>query len=205
MTLTIVTATEAATPTVPPPAPAATATSDSLPFEVIAIVDFAWTAAESSTYALVVIVATRTEAPGATPTSPPIASEAAMPRFWKLSAAATSTDCAAPAFATLFAQAGLVSQLTCALEPIQASVVIPSTLTAPDRLTATDPEAPPLKPTAAMLSLFIAVTATPWKPPFVDVETVGWFSDEASADGIAPVSTRLCERPVAVLASSVMY
>ncbi len=70
-----------------------------------------------------------------------------------------------------------------------------STLTEPLRLTATDPEAPALIATAAMLSLLVAVTATPWKPDWLEAETEAGFSAEALAEGSSPFLTMLCERP----------
>ena len=48
-----------------------------------------------------------------------------------------------------------------------------------------------------MSSLFVAVTATPWKPDVVWFTIVRGPAADASPAGIWPDSTRLCERPVA--------
>ena len=58
-------------------------------------------------------------------------------------------------------------------------------------------------PTAARLSLLLAVTETPWKPPIVPAPTPGWFSAAAFGDGSSPFLTMLWERPVASDALSV--
>ena len=82
---------------------------------------------------------TRTAALGAAPTSPPIDSEAAIPSWRKLSAAATLTE---PAVVLPDVHAVFHAQLMYRLAPIYASVSVLTTLTEPLMLTATDPERP---------------------------------------------------------------
>lgn len=86
---------------------------------------------------------------------------------------------------------------------MKASVSALTTATAPDRLTETPPEIAALIPTAARLSLLLAVTETPWKPPIVPGPTPGWFSAAPLGEGSEPFFTRLCERPLASEALSV--
>ncbi len=63
-------------------------------------------------------VPTRTAAAGAAPTSPPIDSEAAIPSWRKLLAAATLTDCADPEPVAVLEQVRPKLQLMCAPLPM---------------------------------------------------------------------------------------
>ena len=76
--------------------------------------------------------------------------------------------------------------------------------TEPERLTAAVPENPAATPTAAMSSLFVAVTATPRNPAIVVAPMSRGPKALASPDGSAPCLLRLCDRPVAALLLSGM-
>ena len=78
-----------------------------------------------------------------------------------------------------------------------------TTSIAPERLTAAVPEKPALMPTAAMSSLFDAVTATPPSDVVAGVITRGPVS-LASPDGVSPPLTMLCDVPVPVLIRSMI-
>ena len=88
--------------------------------------------------------------------------------------------------------------MTFAEAPMCAVVFVVTTLTEPARLTAAVPAIPALTPTAAMSSLFVAVTATPRKPPFVPFVIVRGPKALASPAGVVPSGAMLCERPVPV-------
>src|SRR5271169_6066552 len=145
-TLRMVTATVPATPTVPSATPATTATIVSLPVAITETLPPAFTVAELSMNASVLSVTRWMPMPTPTPASPAIASVAATLSSWYWLPAATLTS---PA------------EVICADLPMYADVLAVTTATAPERLTATEPENPALTPTAAMSSLFEAVTATP--------------------------------------------
>ena len=76
-----------------------------------------------------------------------------------------------------------------------AVVFVVTTLTEPARLTAAVPAIPALMPTAAMSSLFVAVTATPRKPPIVPFVIV------ARAEGARVAGRRRAVRDEAVRAA----
>src|SRR5205085_10020503 len=108
---------------------------------------------------------TVTLTPAATPAPPPIASVAEMIRRRYWFDASTRTDW--PLFGV-----PAVPSLTSVFFPIVAFVVTVGTLTVPDTPTPALPPTDASTPTAAMLSLLVAVTATPRKPALEPCEAV---------------------------------
>ena len=76
-----------------------------------------------------------------------------------------------------------------------AEVWMFSTFTTPARFTAAVPLKPKLIPKAPMLSLLLAVTATPWKPESTPSSMARGPSALASPDGVRPDGTMLCDLP----------
>ena len=179
----MVTSSVPATPTSPPPTPATTAMIDSLPVAITETLPPAFTTAELSMNASVFSVRRRMPMPTPTPAPPAIAMDAATLSSWYWLPAATLTSPAESISADF---------------PMYAEVLAVTTATAPERLTAASPAKPAAMPTAAMSSLFDAVTATPLSDVVVGVITRGPVS-LASLDGVSPPRTMLCEVPVPVL------
>ncbi len=155
--LSTITATAPPTATPPAPAmPAATETTDESERAKTSMLPRASITTSAPTSASVVMLTTRTSAPGATATPPAIEIAPAMPSCRNSLPAATRNACA------LGPVVGLLS-LIVVPAPIDARVVAVTIVTAPATFTATDPAAPPEMPTVAMSSRFVAVTLTPTK------------------------------------------
>ena len=86
--------------------------------------------------------------------------------------------------------------MTTASFPIDAFVVAVITSTVPPIATPAVPATAALAPTAAMSSLFVAVTATPWNAGFVPGTMSRGPNADASPAGSSPCLTRECDLPV---------
>src|SRR5690554_2569081 len=170
-----------ATPATPPAPVNATATMPSLPAAATIRSPVAVTVAPPRSWASVVTLTMPTAALAPTPATPPAAMAATISRFssWP---AATMTE---PLLST-------EPELTWAIRPMKAVVVVSTMLTLPPTPTPAVPETATLTPTPAMSSRLFAVTATPRKSFAMFVLTSR--TPEVSAafgDGCAPCSTTL--------------
>src|SRR5690349_22515651 len=120
-----------------------------------------------------------TPTPTPTPAVPAIASVAATPSSWNWFEAPTRT---------------LALEVTWARLPTYADVLAVTTSTTPEMLTAAVPANPAEMPTPAIVSLLVAVTATPCAVSVVTL-TTGCPFWPPSPVGAWPFATTLCDRP----------
>ncbi|OWK21153.1 hypothetical protein AJ88_20855 [Mesorhizobium amorphae CCBAU 01583] len=137
--------------------PAETTMTFSLDVAITATSLFAFTSAPSLIVANASTLITDTSTPGAPAPEPPKAAPAPTPTWLKSLAAATRTDC--PAF-----PGPAMSWLICASAPMNAFVLVSTTLTAAPTATPTEPPPPTEIAKVSTSSFAEAETATPRKP-----------------------------------------